>query len=173
MPTIVTFPSSLLKKKAELVTVFDDTVSKLVAEMVSVMDGIDTGVGLAAPQVGVLKQVIVMREHWRKDRVDHVLINPEIVSSSEEKMTYKEGCLSHPGIYVNITRPANVTVKFQTIDGTTLQETYKSTGKINAAAIIQHEIDHLNGVNIIDKISPGQLLMLQRKLDKLRKAAYR
>ena len=117
-----------------------------------------------------------MRTHWAANPTDTVMVNPEITYSSDEMLASEEGCLSHPGIYVKIPRSLVVRVTWQDEKGQVIKgafETHTVVGTCNAAAIVQHEIDHLNGVNIIDKISPGQLLMLQRKLDKLRKAARR
>ena len=103
------------------------------------------GVGLAAPQVGELKRIFVT--HLPEDS-PRVFINPEIVATSEEQTTYEEGCLSIPGLYAEVVRPAWVTVQARNEEGKLF--TIDVTGLL--ARVVQHELDHLNGVLFIDRL---------------------
>ena len=111
----------------------------------------NNGVGLAAPQVGVLKRIIVIDIYGEGTDV-FVLINPEIIKTKGEQ-TVEEGCLSFPNQFAKIVRPAEVTVKALDKDG----KKVKLVGKDLLAQALSHEIDHLNGELFIDKIIPGTL----------------
>jgi peptide deformylase len=125
------------------------------------------GVGLAAIQIGVPKR-IVTADTAKKDeeKQPQVFINPEIVWSSEEKATYEEGCLSIPEYYEEVERPAQVKVKFTDLDGKSHE--IEADGLLST--VLQHEIDHLNGVLFIDHISK---LKRDRVIKKFTKAAKR
>ncbi len=125
------------------------------------------GVGLAAIQVGVPRRVITA-DTAKKDepKQPQVFINPEIVWSSEEKNTYEEGCLSIPEYYEEVERPAQVKVRFTDLDGKAHE--VEANGLL--ATVLQHEIDHLNGVLFIDHISK---LKRDRVIKKFTKAAKR
>ena len=121
----------------------------------------DGGVGLAAPQIGVLKRIIVLDIGEGPE----YFINPEITSTGGEKVTMEEGCLSLPGIHVDVTRPDQITVKATNSNG----ENVEITAAGLMARVFQHEIDHLNGVLLIDHASSIQRTLLKTKLKKLEK----
>lgn len=117
--------------------------------------------------MGVLKRVIVMDVSRREDNVGAPIkmINPEIISASEEKSSYEEGCLSIPQMTGEVVRPAEVVVRYMNIDGTMCEIT--ATGLL--ATCVQHEIDHLDGKLFIDHMSPLKRGMLLRRYEKRRK----
>lgn len=135
----------VLREPTERVTVFDSALSLLVDAMFDTMDEAD-GVGLAAPQVGVSKRIFVVDTRQEGGRI--AFINPEIVETSEERSHYEEGCLSVPGIYKDVIRPAAVTVQAQDVTGHAF--TIKATGLL--ARVVQHENDHLYGKLFIDRL---------------------
>jgi peptide deformylase len=125
------------------------------------------GVGLAAIQVGVPSRLIVIDLSKRKAEAEpRVFINPEITWSSEEKSLYEEGCLSIPDIHEDVERPAQVKIRYLNLDGEPREEDAEGL----FATVIQHEIDHLNGVLFIDHISR---LKRERIVKKFTKAAKR
>jgi peptide deformylase len=142
---IITYPNDILRKVADKVTEFDDELSKLVINMIATTISHE-GVGLAGPQVGINKRIIVVV----LGENPLALINPFIIKTSESKVIAKEGCLSVPGYYDNIERPEEITVSYQTANG----EDKESTAGGLLAVIVQHEIDHLNGKMFVDYLSP-------------------
>ncbi len=138
---ILTVGDKTLRRKAKKVANIDDTVRTLCVSLVNTMYQ-NNGVGLAAPQVGILKSIIVVDVKGEP----LVLINPEIVSTSTDKVSMEEGCLSIPGKYKDILRPDRITVKYRDTKGRTHLECY--TGL--TSRIIQHEVDHLLGVLMVD-----------------------
>jgi peptide deformylase len=126
-----------LLKKSTRVAKIDDSIRELAENLIETMQS-NFGVGLAAPQCGVLKQVIIVLI----DGTPQVLINPEIVFKSEEKVTDKEGCLSFNGEFYDIPRAKEVIVKYKNLSGHPIRESH--TGLV--ARILQHEIDHLHGI---------------------------
>jgi peptide deformylase len=144
---IRTFGDPVLKSKAAQVTEITGTVRQLVDDMFDTLYDSDTGLALAAPQIGVQKQVIV----WDIDDEPMALINPVIVESAGE-FVYSEGCLSIPELYVDILRPNQVLVRGLTVDGDEVEiEADELMGRM-----FQHEIDHLNGVLMFDRMNPDQ-----------------
>ena len=139
----------LLRKKSKKVEEIDDKIKELVDDMIETMHQKD-GVGLAAPQVGILKRVVVIDLY--DDKGPYVLINPEIVKEKGEQEV-EEGCLSFPDKFGKVKRPAEVVVKALDRDG----QEYKLKGKGLLAQAISHELDHLDGILFIDKIIPGTL----------------
>lgn len=133
-----------LRKKCRKVEVFDNRLKTLIEDMIDTMYDAE-GVGLAAPQVGILKQIVVI-DIGDEGEV-HVLINPEILSS-EGSQIGGEGCLSIPGEYEDVERPNVVTVKAQNENG----ESFTLTGEGYLARAICHELDHLSGVLFVDKV---------------------
>jgi len=158
MLKIVKYPAPILRRKAESVDSVDDDIRDLIENMLDVIY-VEDGVGLAAPQVGVSKRVIVVDDG--KDGVG--LINPEIVKKSSETDTMEEGCLSLPGIRLNISRPVRITVKGLDENGDSVE--LQADGLL--AKVIQHEIDHLNGILIINHVSTIHKTILRSKLKKL------
>jgi peptide deformylase len=145
------YPDPVLRMKAHDVAEFDDSVSDLVERMTMLMDEA-RGVGLAAPQLGVLRRVLVYRTD--EDEPVTALVNPRIVSSGEESHTAEEGCLSLGAatVVVEVERPTAVTLEAQTPEGEPVQ--IEADGL--QARVIQHEIDHLDGVLTIDRTTPEQ-----------------
>ena len=133
---IVTVGDPVLTKKCRPVVKFDDRLAQLIDDMKETMRNAN-GVGLAAPQVGVLRRLVVV------DVGDEIveLVNPELVSESEEQQTGVEGCLSLPGEYGVVTRPMYVTVRAQDRNG----DWYEYEGEGLTARCFQHELDHLDG----------------------------
>jgi len=128
--------------------------------MMVTMDA-NEGVGLAAPQVGILQRIIIVKDAQE----NHGFLNPEILSKSRKQATDEEGCLSLPGIFLKIKRAKEIEVAAKTIEGKTVR--IQATGL--GARIFLHEIDHLNGKLIIDRISPLKRFGLRKKLKNLGK----
>lgn len=144
MLEIKTLGDEVLKKQAALVPKVDRNIQELVQGMFDAMEK-GNGLGLAAPQVGELKRIFVT--HVPDDEM-RVFINPEILATSEEQVPYEEGCLSIPGLYAEVTRPAWVTVQARNEEGKLF--TVDLSGLL--ARVVQHEIDHLNGILFVDRI---------------------
>ncbi|NLV83424.1 MAG: peptide deformylase [Spirochaetales bacterium] len=142
---IYTLGEDVLRTKAEKITDFDQSLSILVDAMFDTMDEAD-GVGLAAPQIGVSKRIFVI--DTRKDKERIAFVNPVIIETSQNTVSYEEGCLSIPTMYTQIVRPAEVTVQAQDVKGKSF--VLKATGLL--ARAIQHEYDHLEGVLFIDRM---------------------
>ncbi len=147
---VLTVPNETLRKKAIKVTKFDKTLKKLIDDMVETMREAP-GVGLAAPQIGVLEQVIVIEFGDEEDETVspklYAVVNPQIVRFSEEKILGVEGCLSVPGIVGDVERSLSIVVRGQNRNGRKVK--YKLTGWV--ARIFQHEIDHLSGILFTDR----------------------
>ena len=129
------------------------------------------GIGLAAPQVGLTKRMLVMDCVKDEDEAPRpmVLINPEITWSSDETSVYEEGCLSIPDQYAEVERPAEVRVKWIDLDEQEREETFSGLW----ATCVQHEIDHLNGKLFIDYLKPLKRQMITRKMQKLKRERAR
>ena len=153
MKKIVTYPDEILEKKASKVGGVDE-VRDLIEEMKEVLRQAD-GVGLAAPQIGVSKQVFVVKDghHY------YAFMNPEIVERSEDTITTKEGCLSFPGLWIDVERPRKIKLEALTEDGDRMLIEAEGTG----AVVFQHEIDHLFGNLFIDKLSGLEKIKAQIK----------
>ena len=147
---IRTYGDEILTKRAKEVEEIDERTKELIEDMIETLHK-NNGVGLAAPQVGVLKRIIVI-DIYEEGTDVFVLINPEIIKTKGEQ-TVEEGCLSLPNQFAKIVRPAEVTVKALDKDG----KKVKLVGKDLLAQALSHEIDHLNGELFIDKIIPGTL----------------
>ena len=167
--TILTAPDPRLKKKSKPVASVDAETRQLMDDMLETMYAAP-GIGLAAPQVGELKRVIVLdidREDVKTGPL--FMANPEIVAASDEDATYEEGCLSLPEHYSDVVRPARVTVRYLDRDG--VQKNLACEGLL--ATCVQHEIDHLDGILFVDHISALKRNMILRKLLKARKEKER
>ncbi|MBE5805757.1 MAG: peptide deformylase [Clostridiales bacterium] len=139
----------VLRKKSKEVEKIDEKIRQLVDDMLETMYKFN-GVGLAAPQVGILKRVVVIDIYDDKGPI--VLINPVIIKEKGEQEV-DEGCLSFPNQFAKVIRPAEVTVKALDLDGKEI----KIKAKELLAQAISHEVDHLDGVLFVDKIIPGTL----------------
>jgi peptide deformylase len=164
---IIILPDKRLRSVSKPVDKIGDDVRTLVADMFETMYEAP-GIGLAAIQVGVPLRVVTMDLSKREEHAEpKVFINPEIVSSSEEKSVYEEGCLSIPDIHEDVERPARVRIRYVDVEGK-LQEA-EAEGLF--ATCIQHEIDHLNGVLFIDHISKLKRDRIVKKFTKSAKRA--
>ncbi len=163
---IVTYPDKVLTLKAKKVKEITLEIINLVKDMFEALKFYH-GLGLAAPQVGASVCVIVFDlKKKNKDGLEiadpKVMINPEITWSSEEFNIYEEGCLSLPGISADVKRPLEVKVKWQDIKGKEFEKKFDGL----AATMLQHEIDHLNGVLYIDRLSRLKKNMMVKKYNK-------
>jgi peptide deformylase len=163
---IIVLPDKRLRQVSDPVKAVDAELRGLVDDMFETMYKAP-GVGLAAIQVGVAKRVVTV-DTAKKDEPKNpqVFINPEIVWSSDEKNSYEEGCLSIPEYYEEVERPAQVKVRFMNLDGKAQE--VEANGLL--ATVLQHEIDHTNGILFIDHISK---LKRDRVIKKFTKAAKR
>ncbi len=157
---ILRYPDPRLHKVAKPVTVFDEKLKKLVADMAETMYDAP-GVGLAASQVDVHEQLVVIDVSETNDQLQ-VFINPEIIWSSDERKVYDEGCLSVPGIYDDVERPAEVKVRALDADGKPFE--LHADGLL--AVCIQHEMDHLKGKVFVEYLSPLKRNRIKAKLQK-------
>ncbi|PWC46655.1 peptide deformylase [Azospirillum sp. A26] len=163
---ILVAPHPILKRKAQPVAEVDARVVKLMDDMVETMYDA-AGIGLAAPQVGVLDRVIVVDVHEKGEPPNPIrLANPEIVWSSDEKAVCEEGCLSVPEQYADVTRPVRIRVRY--LDEKNQPQEIEADGML--ATCIQHEIDHLNGVLFVDYLSILKRNILLKKVQKMQKA---
>ena len=161
---ILEFPDPRLTTVATAVETFDKELKKLVEDMTETMYSAN-GIGLAATQVNVHKRLLVLDISEDQDQ-PRVYINPEILSQSGEQ-THEEGCLSVPGIYANMKRAENITVRAQDIEGNSFEEQLEELH----AVCVQHEMDHLVGRLFVDYLSPLKRNMVRKKLEKQRKVA--
>jgi peptide deformylase len=163
---LVILPDSKLRLVSEPVKEITDDIRKLADDMLETMYDAP-GVGLAAIQIGVpLRMVTMDVSKTEGERHPMVLINPEIVWSSEEKRVYEEGCLSIPEYYEEVERPDRVRFRYMNLQGETVEQEAEDL----MATCVQHEIDHLNGVLFIDHLSK---LKRDRVITKFTKAAKR
>lgn len=146
MREIVTYGDPVLEKPAEPVVDFGQELATLVEDMFEAMKR-DRGIGLAAPQVGVSRRVFVTDAEGDRKRV---FVNPQIVATSEEIAEYEEGCLSFPGLYFMVKRPAAITIQAFSEKGKAF--TIDADGLL--ARVILHEYDHLDGRLFVDRITP-------------------
>ncbi|AWM41653.1 Peptide deformylase [Gemmata obscuriglobus] len=160
---IVRYPHPALRAKAKPVIAIDADVQKAAAQMVELMYRSE-GLGLAAPQVTLDYQMIVLNPLGEADQPDQevVAINPVIVEAKGSTINDREGCLSFPGLYQNVRRYKTVTVKFYNLKG----ELVQTTAHDLAARVWQHEIDHLQGTLFIDKMGSLGLSRSQKDLEK-------
>ncbi|MEM0908890.1 MAG: peptide deformylase [Pseudomonadota bacterium] len=147
---ILILPDPLLRKVAEPVAAVDARIQTLADDMLETMYDAP-GIGLAAPQIGIMERVVVCDVATEEDDepAPMVLINPAITAASEETIVYEEGCLSIPDITEPVTRPAKVSIDYLDREGAPQQ--IEADGLL--AVCLQHEIDHLNGVLFIDHLS--------------------
>jgi peptide deformylase len=146
----------VLRQPAKRVAKVDDEIRQIVRQMLQTMYSED-GIGLAAPQVAINKQIIVVDiDPENPEHPPLVLINPMIKAFSKEIEVCQEGCLSIPGVYLDVQRPETIEVSFKDEQGR--PQTIKASGLLSRA--IQHEIDHLNGVLFVDRVN-NQLALTQ------------
>ncbi|MCK0140431.1 peptide deformylase [Aliiroseovarius sp. F47248L] len=167
---ILIHPDPRLKKVAEAVPDLSDELRQLADDMLETMYDAP-GIGLAAPQVGVLTRLIVMDCVREDDEPPQpvIMFNPEVILSSDDLNTYEEGCLSIPDQYAEVTRPKEVSVRWVDCDGNVQERDFDGLW----ATCVQHEIDHLNGKLFIDYLKPLKRQMITRKMQKLKREMAR
>ena len=162
---IIIEPDAVLRKKSDILEKVDNELKMLMDDMLETMYAAP-GIGLAAVQIGVLKRLIVIDISKEREKKNPLfLINPEIVFKSKNTSIYEEGCLSLPGYFAEIERPAECQIKYLDYDGK--KREMKANGLL--ATCIQHEVDHLNGVLFIDYLSKLKKDMIVKKLVKHKK----
>ncbi len=167
---ILIHPDPRLKKVCAPVTDLTDNLRALADDMLETMYDAP-GIGLAAPQVGVLDRLIVIdciKEEGEAPR-PLIMFNPEVIAASDETNVYEEGCLSIPEQYAEVTRPKEVEVTWMDQNGKLQQEVFDGLW----ATCVQHEIDHLNGKLFIDYLKPLKRQMITRKMQKLKREQAR
>jgi len=163
---ILIHPDPRLKKPCDRVTDITDDLRAVAADMLETMYAAP-GVGLAGPQVGLMKRIFVMdcvKDPEAEPR-PMVLMNPEITWVSDQKNTYEEGCLSIPEHYAEVERPAEVKMRWMALDGATVEAHFTGLW----ATCAQHELDHLDGKLFIDYLSPLKRQLITRKMEKLKR----
>ncbi|MGY3437681.1 MULTISPECIES: peptide deformylase [unclassified Marinovum] len=167
---ILIHPDPRLKKLCAPVADISDDLRALADDMLETMY-VAPGIGLAAPQIGVLERLIVL-DCEKEDSATPkpvVMFNPEIIGSSADLNTYEEGCLSIPDQFADVTRPSEVRVRWLDRDGTLQERDMDGLW----ATCVQHEIDHLDGKLFIDYLKPLKRQMITRKMQKLKREMAR
>lgn len=189
---VIQYPHPVLKEKSSVIETIDNDIINQAKNMVDAMYK-DSGIGLAANQVAIANRLFVMDVPdgvWRYDgekkgvlkieagyrsgeRAEDIqanpkiVINPEIVKKSEARSVYEEGCLSLPGHYAEVVRPAKITARYRTLNGETIEEEFEGLD----SHCFQHELDHLDGVLFIDHISALKRNMIVKRMKKAAKGA--
>lgn len=162
---LIIAPDERLNKVSKVVDVINQDIFDILEKMLDIMYK-SNGIGLAAPQVGILKRLIVMDCSLKESpRAPIKLINPKILSFSEDMSEYEEGCLSLPTQYAKVVRPSKITIQF-------INEKGNKTAKVFSgieATCVQHEIDHLEGKLFVDHISKLRKNIILKKLKKYKK----
>ncbi|MHB2152896.1 peptide deformylase [Caldithrix abyssi] len=151
----------VLRKVAEPITEFDDKLKNFAEDLIDVMH-VEDGIGLAAPQIGISRQIIAVdASELVENEFPRVFVNPQILEASGEWVV-EEGCLSIPGVREEVTRPETILLKFQDVEGESFTQEFSGW----LSRILQHEIDHLNGILFVDRISPirRNLLIAQKAI---------
>lgn len=161
---VVIYGNPVLRTRATEITMFDDELRKFASEMFATMEEYE-GIGLAAPQVDRLIRLLVigLPEEDSEEMFYLAVANPEIVEKSSDTWDIEEGCLSIPDVRDHVVRPEAITVEYHTLNGE--RKTIKASGML--ARVLQHEIDHLNGILFIDHLSPVRRALLNGKLKRL------
>ena len=162
---ILTIPDQRLKNKSSEVKLFDINLKKIVKDMFDTLNDSGNGIGLAAPQVGVKKRIVIvdLKENNKSSPV--IFINPVIVKESREREVNEEGCLSIPGYYAEVERAKEVDVEWYDLEGEKITKTFSGLFSI----CIQHEIDHLDGILFIDYLSRLKRRRANEKVKKFQK----
>ena len=163
---ILIIPDAVLRTEAAAIERVDEELRKLADDMLATMYDAP-GVGLAAPQIGILRRLIVMDAARDDDPPDPlVMVNPEILTLSDEMRTHEEGCLSIPEVTAEVERPAEIRVAYLDREGKPQEAELEGI----LATIVQHEIDHLNGVLFIDYLSRLKRDMIVKRFTKQKRA---
>jgi len=155
------YPDPVLREPTEAVTAFDDDLADLARRMVETMHA-HNGLGLAGPQVGVGRSIVIVSPDGRPD-TEVVMVNPEVLQSQGEQVG-EEGCLSFPGIFVKIRRFERIRVRYQDVTG----QGHEIEAEGLLARAIQHECDHLQGRLLVDRMSAVQKMAQRRRLRELK-----
>jgi peptide deformylase len=155
---IITLGNELLRQKAEKIDKIDDEILDAAKQMLEIIK-LDKGVGIAGPQIGLMKRIFVTHIEGDEERI---FINPSILETSQETIKFEEGCLSVPGIYTNVVRSESVKVQAWNEKGRPF--TVETSGLL--ARVIQHEYDHLEGVIFLDRVSELKRKRLMAKYEK-------
>ena len=162
---IIVAPDSRLNQISKIVEIIDDSIVSTLDQMLECMYQ-NNGIGLAAPQVGILKRLVVIDCSDNKDKKKPLkLINPEIIKLSKNTSEFEEGCLSLPSQYAKVIRPSEITLKYKNIEGLICESKFSGL----EATCIQHEIDHLDGKLFVDHISKLKKNIIIKKLKKFKK----
>ena len=162
---IIVAPDSRLNQISKIVEIIDDSIVSTLDQMLECMYQ-NNGIGLAAPQVGILKRLVVIDCSDNKDKKKPLkLINPEIIKLSKNTSEFEEGCLSLPSQYAKVIRPSEITLKYKNIEGLICESKFSGL----EATCIQHEIDHLDGKLFVDHISRLKKNIIIKKLKKFKK----
>lgn len=156
---IRTYGDKVLRTKGEDVEEFGGELNPFLEQMVETML-VEGGVGLAAPQVGISRRIAVVNPEPRKDETLITMINPRIIAVSSDTTSVEEGCLSVPDIRGNVVRPASIEVAY--LDGEGREHHVKIDGIV--ARIMQHEIDHLDGILFVDRLSLATKALIRSQL---------
>jgi peptide deformylase len=156
--SLVTYPDRILKRKAGFVANITPEIKKLISLMIETMYK-NQGIGLAAPQIGVSKQIVIVETAHEKHR-PLAFVNPTITKKSRKTLLAEEGCLSLPGVFLNVKRAEHIELICQDLQGKPIK--IKAEGL--TARIFQHEIDHLQGKLIIDRIPIWKRFSVKRSL---------
>lgn len=165
---IILYGSPVLRKFSTEITE-EDNIEDLAAMLFDTLKKAE-GIGLAAPQINLLRRAFVIdtspivKNDVTIERYERIFINPVIIDRSREKSTYKEGCLSFPGLFEDIDRPEKILVRYQDLSLTTIEEELDDI----KARIFQHEYDHLEGILFIDKINILKKRLLAGKLNRIK-----
>ncbi len=161
---VTLYPEPVLRRTAEPVEVFDEALQATIEAMFARMFA-SHGVGLAAPQVGLRQRILVMNQEGDPEQpeLNLVLVNPKITDRSGDKTLMEEGCLSFPNIFAEVARPENCTVEAQDANGDPVK--LELTGF--KSRVLQHEYDHLEGVLLVDRMSPADRLRNKTALENM------
>lgn len=160
---ILEYPDPFLFKKVDTVSVFDESLKKLVLDMIDTMFS-SKGVGLSANQVGINKRIFVMN-CVGEESPTYIFINPIIKNNNSEEGLDKEGCLSFPGLYIDVKRKKSAIVQWQDLDGNFQEKEFFGL----EAVCVQHEIDHLDGIVFVNRLSNASKMLALNKLKKIRR----
>ncbi len=158
---ILTYGNPVLRNKAEVINSVDRDIMRIVHDMMDTLEEDEKGVGLAAPQIGISKRIMVINLTKYEEGKKFALINPKIIDHSFEEEEYEEGCLSVPDVWGNVSRPKTVRLKGTLPGGRTIlidADNY-------LARVLQHEMDHLEGRLFIDYLSAEDRLKNKDKID--------
>ena len=161
---ILKYPHPKLRNDNDIISSFDDEIKDIALQMLKVMYAAD-GIGLAAPQVGINKRLMVFNEEGDIKATDKemILCNPKIINKSNEQITKEEGCLSFPQIYGQVDRSSWIEIEYNNLQGDVINERLEGF----PARIFQHEYDHLDKILFIDRLYGNDKEINKKKLDKL------